>query len=71
MVGETGGTNPSAVIVYSLSPSDRTAMTHTATIQSPNPATAEKFGTSIALGTDAVFIGTAINLGEFSSFVFY
>jgi hypothetical protein len=50
---------PGSVFVYSMSPSDRTSITYQGIIQAPTPVNNECFGTSIALGVDALFVGTA------------
>lgn len=53
-----GRTYSGAVLVYSMSPADRTITTYVTTIKAPTPVAKDTFGYSIALGTDAVFIGT-------------
>lgn len=50
-------TNPGAVFVYSMSPGGSPSPSCLATLQSPSPSAGDKFGHSIAVGTDAVFIG--------------
>jgi hypothetical protein len=47
-----------AVLIYSLPPSDRSSPSLQGVLQAPDPAGGDMFGNAIALGSDAVFIGT-------------
>lgn len=54
---DNGYFHPGTVLVYSMTPTDRTSVTYQAIIQAPAPSNTDSFGMSIALGPDAVFIG--------------
>lgn len=57
-VGALNSGSSGLVFVYSMSPTDRTVITYQANLSAHSPSVNDRFGWSVALGTDAVFIGS-------------